>query len=201
MSHTTLSLNSTGLLHNAIAQAENGHLQEAQAALEALLMSDGITVGMELPGAMSKAVEHGVNVWQERLAGCPIKFVSGRNADLKVRFVNEISTGGDVQGELRVQRRIRWGSDGPGYQVKGTILVRDEVDGRHLTRSEVSAVVEHELGHLLGLDDDERIGMLMGPFLAGHPVDGPANEEVEAVSDFRYEVRRSLESIADSRRP
>jgi hypothetical protein len=199
---TSLSFDSMNLLQMAVSETRSGHKGEAQACLSCLLMSGGVTIGMEWPGAMSGTVEHAVQVWQSRLDDCPFRYVDGAKADIRVRFVDEIPAGGDVQGQIKVQRTLRWGSHGAGYRLKGWIMVRQNVDGRPLTQPEIAAVVEHELGHLLGLDDDDRVGMLMGPFAAGEPVDGPTIEEVVKVAAFRTAVRRSLSaaSVKSSRR-
>jgi hypothetical protein len=189
-------MSSANLLHSAIADAESGNRGRAEASLASLLMAKGVTIGMEYPGAMAGAVEHGIRVWRSRLEDCPFRFVTGSKADVKIKFVDAISSEGDVQGQIRVRRLFRWGSGGPSYRVEGAILVCRYVEGRALSQPEVAAVVEHELGHLLGLDDDERPGMLMGPFVAGEPVDGPSEQEVDKVADFRSAVRHTLYAIS-----
>jgi hypothetical protein len=192
----SLSSDTINLLNSARSEAERGEIARAQAALGCLLMPHGLTIGMEAPGAMSRAVSHAVQVWGERLEDCPFHFTTSRNPELKVRFVDGIEGGGDVQGQVRLQRYVRWGSGGAAYHVRGTILICEQVEGRSLNSREVSAVVEHELGHVLGLDDAPEPGQLMGPFVPGEPVDGPTDDEVAKVSDLRSMVRKDLADMA-----
>ena len=191
----SLTSDALRLLDSANRQADHGERSRAKADLDCLLMPYGITIGMETSGAMAQAVEKGVRVWSERLPGCPFHFTTDPDAAIKVRFVDEIQQGGDVQGELHIHRYVRWGHGTASYHVTGTIQVRDNADGHPLRSSEVSAVVEHELGHLLGLDDESEAGVLMGPFVPGHPVEGPTDEEVSMVENFRADVRRAIADL------
>jgi hypothetical protein len=180
----------------AVRQAESGQRPRALACLASLLMSSGITIGMESPGAMSHAVERGIRIWIDRVPGCPLRFTSDPDAAIKVRFVDGISDGGDVQGRLDVHRYVRWGRDHASYSVRGTIQIRNNTDGRALDSDEVAAVMEHELGHLLGLDDEDEPGTLMGPFVAGEPCDGPSDGEVDMVRNFRSHVKHDIDLIS-----
>jgi hypothetical protein len=195
----TLSSDSLHLLDAASRQAEHGERSRARAGLEALLLSDGITIGMDGSGVMNHAVERGVRVWSERLRNCPFHFTNSSASAIKVRFVDDIEGGGDLQGQLHIHRLVKWGRDHASYRVEGTIEIRDNADGRQLHPDEVSAVVEHELGHLLGLDDEDEPGVLMGPFVPGRPVDGPTDEEVEILENFRAGVRRTIAQLSERR--
>lgn len=144
---------------------------------------------------MSSTVSRGIQTWTERLGESPFAFTKSDKPDIKVVFVSDIESGDDVQGQVHCLRQVAWGRKGSSYRIKGTILIRDNVDGRQLDSSEKTAVIEHELGHVLGLDDDENPSHLMGPFVAGQPVDGPTEDEVETVQEFRSEVRDALNRI------
>lgn len=194
-----LSDNVTQVQHIAVRQAEHGQRLRALASLASVLMTSGVTIGMESPGAMGRAVEHGVKVWNDRLPGCPFRFSTSSKPAIKVRFVDHISGEGELQGRLEVHRYVRWGGDDASYTVRGTIEICDNTDGRPLDAAEVAAVTEHELGHLLGLDDEDEPGTLMGPFVAGEPCDGPSEDEVALVQGFRSQVRHQMASM--SRRP
>jgi hypothetical protein len=52
----------------------------------------------------------------------------------------------------------------------------------------------HELGHVLGLDDTNIVGAVMGPLDLNRPASGPSDAEVEAVRLVRTEATRLLES-------
>src|SRR5579862_2451498 len=113
----SLSDDTVNVLHAAMTQAEHGEIARAQAALGSLLMPRGLSVGMESPGAMSRAVQHGVQIWGERLEDSPFHYTSSRNADIKVRFVDAIHGEGDLQGQVRLHRYVRWGSGGASYHI------------------------------------------------------------------------------------
>jgi hypothetical protein len=47
----------------------------------------------------------------------------------------------------------------------------------------------HETGHVLGLDDSDRRGDLMGPLEITHPVSGPTTIEADSVRSLREEAK------------
>jgi predicted Zn-dependent protease len=48
----------------------------------------------------------------------------------------------------------------------------------------------HEIGHVLGLEDTESTGAIMGPLDMNRPVSRPLPHEVKAVWDIRLEASR-----------
>ncbi len=197
--HGSPSISSTSVhaYHTAIDEANGGQIGRATATLSCLLMPYKLTVGMVHHGSMERAVAKSVSVWAKRLNGAPFVFTNSAPPAIKVSFVQGIRRGGDVQGEVHCERQVYWGKSGARYRVRGTILIRDNVDGRPISAIEAASVVEHELGHVLGLEDDTNTGRLMGPFVAGSPVDGPAPDEIYTLTVFRGAVQDALRQIED----
>jgi hypothetical protein len=191
----SISKSSVRAYHSAITEANHGEISRAKATLGCLLMPAGLTIGLQGDPDMRAALRRGIEVWTERLRSVPFVLASRARPDLKVVFVRKIQSGGEVQGEVRCQRQVHWGSFGAQYRVKGTIYVCNQVNGRPISRTEAASVIEHELGHVLGLDDDTDPSHLMGPFVEGSPVDGPAPEEVSMVQSFRAALRDVLRQI------
>jgi hypothetical protein len=191
----SISSTSVRAYHTAIDEANAGQVGRATATLSCILMPYKLTVGMSSHGSMERAVSRGVGVWSSRLPDAPFVFTGSASPAIKVSFVHGINRGGDIQGEVHCERQVYWGSSGAKYRVRGTILIRDNVDGRPITSIEAASVIEHELGHVLGLEDDSSPDCLMGPFVAGAPVDGPAPQEVYTLSTFRGAVHDALHQI------
>ena len=182
---------------DALRQAQRnvvaGKRGRGLAELDSLVMSDGVTVSLEAPGAMEPCVGRGLASWNDALGERPFRMLAaGSAADVTVRFVPSLdSVGGDVQGMVTATRQMSWSSRDHSYHLHGVIVVRDNVEGRPLRPEEVVNVVAHEAGHLLGLADVRRRDRLMGPLVVGHPRSGPEPEEVEAVQDYRDTIRQS----------
>ena len=111
-----------------------------------------------------------------------------------VKFVNAIDSGGDVQGQVEATRMLHWGST-VSYKIEGTLLVRRTTGRRALTEDEMTEVVAHELGHLLGLDDADECAGLMGPFVAGRPRLKPSKNEVNAVVNYRLDLHAAIAKL------
>jgi hypothetical protein len=147
------------------------------------------------------SVSKGISIWRDALPDCPyrvVKDASERPAVL-VKFVKSIDNhGGDLQGMITAQHEFRWNGSQHTNKLTCTVFVVYKIDGRNLSHSEVSEVVAHELGHLLGLTDfDQPVG-LMGPFIPGQPRLAPSADEVKAVTQFRKTVKNEIDKIEDS---
>jgi hypothetical protein len=55
--------------------------------------------------------------------------------------------------------------------------------------------IMHEMGHILGLEDSDRVGDLMGPLDVNHPVSGPKSYESEAVYELRSQADRIRKEV------
>ncbi len=184
---------STQSLRDAQRSLRSGKIRRGLATLDSLLMSNGVTVSLESSSAMESAVGRGLQVWNSVLGERIFRqYPAGDAAEVTVRFVRSLETRGEnVQGFVEASRSLSWTSDSHAYKLKATIYVRDNAEGRMLRPDEISSVVAHEAGHLLGLADVDRDDCLMGPMTLGRPQMGPTSAEIDAVAGYRGLVRRS----------
>jgi hypothetical protein len=171
---------------------------KATALLRGLLLST-VVVGIDrstLAGddyEWEDGVSAGLNVWTDALADSPFVLAkSGEKADVVIKFVDRIENSNHIQGLVKAQRHFYWQGNQSGARVSGTILVRNNVGRRWISGDEISRVIAHELGHLLGLDDDRDGNGIMADFVAGRGHKGPSEEELDSVLDFRKMVRQAL---------
>jgi len=110
--------------------------------------------------------------------------------------VAEIEVGGtDPLGLIRLKKNFRWNDVRHEVTYKGTIQIVSTPPGGDLSSAETIDVVMHELGHLLGLADVSRAGLLMGPLDRGKPLERPTVREVDAVRELRALLRRRIEEV------
>jgi hypothetical protein len=179
--------------------------QKSAVTLESLLMTKTVTIGLDFDAQDGDArridgMRSGLKVWQDALSDCPFREARDEEQpDVLVKFVKDIPDGGDLAGEIEAGRHISWGSKSRTYTLTATLLVRADADGRRLSKAEITEVVAHELGHLLGLDDDDRTTGLMGPFVPGKPRPHASDEEIQTVIDARDEMRSRIVALTTRR--
>ncbi|HWA82358.1 MAG TPA: hypothetical protein VG820_02920 [Fimbriimonadaceae bacterium] len=168
------------------------------ATLESYLLSNSVTVGLDPSDDAdwkADSIDAGLRVWADALSDSPFRIAKpGQKPMIVVKFVDSIDSGGDVQGQVEATRTLHWGSS-VSYQINGTLLVRRTTGRRDLRPDELTEVVAHELGHLLGLDDAQECVGLMGPFVSGRPRLKPSKEEVDAVVNYREELRSAIAKL------
>ena len=194
-----LEPSATRAVQKAQRQILDGDLQRALASLDSLLFEGGVSVSLETASDMSPAVQQGLDAWNSSLGETVFRWKpTGEVADVTVRFVGSIEQqGADVQGYVRSTREMSWSSRSHSYRIHATILVRDNIDGHPLRMEEVTNVVAHEAGHLLGLADASHDGCLMGRLVVGRPLAGPLASEVDAVRAYRGMIRESYPKAVD----
>lgn len=201
---TSLSANARGTLAAATAMKGRGHKAAAMAVLESLLLGTakiGVAPGANATenAALTDAASRAVAVWGNALADSPFAMARPQEkANVTVQLVDDLGNGGDTQGKV-VARRDFYVGNGHGFHLTAHVYVKRTVLGRRLTEDELTGVVAHELGHLLGLDDDLEPRGLMGPFVPGRPRLEPVRTEVESVQHYRQTVRQSLARLLASR--
>lgn len=203
------------LIHPDVIQAYNRSGEAAQTAdfqfalalLEGAIYPDGVRIAVEGDNAERRAiVRAALDEWTRVLGGDnPARLVSvNEDHDIKVRYVTEMPKSGSARcsegtdhslGLIHLQKRYRWNRSVHELTVSGTIYVSLRPRGGALSRGEQVDVIMHELGHLLGLDDRDEVGPLMGPLERGNPSGRPAKDEIESVISLRRMVRDRLSVI------
>lgn len=204
-----LDEHSVRALERAKKDMETRNRLRAEAVLKSLLL-ERVRVGIDASSLPSNArladdfvrgVRDGIALWSEVLPDSPFVFAnSGERPDVTIRFLPQIDGDDQIQGFVQVERRFMYGKSGANYRMDGTIRVRDNVQGRDMSRDEVGRVTAHELGHLLGLDDRYRSNGIMGAFIPGPGRRMPTEAELLAVRTFRGETRDALRRIYAAQR-
>jgi hypothetical protein len=168
------------------------------ATLHSYLLTNAVTVGLDPSDERDEragSIARGVRIWDDAIPDSPFVLARpGEKPMITVKFVKAIDRGGDVQGQVEATRMLHWGSS-VSYKIEGTLLVRSVTGRRDLDDDELSEVIAHELGHLLGLDDAEECVGLMGPFVPGRPRMKPSKEEQNAVLEYRDQLRDAIAKL------
>ncbi|RYG41991.1 hypothetical protein EON79_19780 [bacterium] len=171
--------------HRALVKAAafraKGQISAEAALLEGVRLGRTRVVAEDAEAA--KAVEEGVAIWRAALPDSPFVAVSSGAAEVKVRFVDFVE-GPEGMGRVEA-RRDYWFGGGHGSKLTGSIVIRRTVGARPIRADEAAAVLAHELGHLLGLDDVTEVGPIMGPLLPGSPTVVPTKAEVDSILHLR----------------
>lgn len=187
---------STRTLHRALIEPNR---PKAIALLRGLLPSR-VRIAVNADPKLSKAVFRGAEAWNEALAE-PIfePVTSDERADVVVGFVRQVNHRLDEQGQLKVKRSFQWHDSAGRVAISAALDIRSIVDQRPISPEAASLVTAHELGHLLGLDDDRDGTGVMADFDPARTNVMPTAREVQAVSAFRDRVRALLDkwSAAD----
>ena len=181
---------------------EESDYQLALALYEGALYSGGITVAIDVSTLdyfdQQDAVRFAISTWSDELDGdFPVKLIDDeKKADVVLSFVDSIkSQGADTLGLISLRKNYRWNSVIHEVSYKGTIQVVRSAQGGMLTQAETIDVVMHEFGHLLGLGDTSKVGVLMGPMLRGYPLYRPTSAEVEDVESLRAILKSRIGEV------
>lgn len=120
--------------------------------------------------------ESAIRAWNRAL-GREIFSLKGKGSSIRLEQVASLADG-DEQGSSN----IRISNLGSEALYTGSILVSSLYEKRLLTHSEKVAVLVHELGHVLGLEDSNK--GVMGEFDPLNLRLNPTESEVRAIKEF-----------------
>lgn len=181
----------------------NGTPEVAAAHANLILVDDEVTYELEfdsavpngLRGRCKRAFDSAIGSWQKALENTvTFKAVTDPDkAEMVIRFKPSVLMGREeVAGYVNWKRTLK-ADAGKVQEVgfKSLLQIRTEnLDGNPMPIDCVRHEVAHEVGHVLGLDDSDRTGDLMGPLDIEHPVGGPQPYESAAVRKLRDEAHR-----------
>jgi predicted Zn-dependent protease len=184
-------------LHEAQKCFDKGTFELAAAHADMVLVDSDVSVFVKFqnvpqniqPSAL-KAMDEAFKGWEEALRDS-IKFTLSKdeeNADVVIRFKPDVRMGREpVAGFANWKRVIDKDADG-----KIVSKFTSDLQIRVMTLSFKPMPLEsmrheimHELGHVLGLEDTEGTGDIMGPLDMNKPVAKPKANEAKAVWDIR----------------
>ncbi len=188
----------TSHLHEAQKCFDKGTFALAAAHAEMVLVDEELSVHYKFqnvpdnihPTAV-KAMEEAFKGWEESLKGS-IKFKLTNDeeaADVVIRFKPDVRMGREpVAGFANWKRVIDKDANGNIIsKFTSDLQIRTmTLNFKPMPQEALRHEIMHELGHVLGLEDTESTGDIMGPLDMNKPVSKPRPHESKAVWDIRF---------------
>jgi predicted Zn-dependent protease len=189
-------------LNEAQKNFDKGTFDLAMAHADMVLVSDEIKVSYVFqnvpdnirPSAL-KAMEQALETWETALSRT-IRFemvASPEAADVQIRFKPDVRMGREpVAGFANWKRVITTEDDGRVHaKFTADLQIRTmTLSWKPMSLEAMRHEIMHEIGHVLGLEDCDNSGDIMGPLDMSKPVAAPRPYEVQAVLDIRRHASR-----------
>lgn len=190
-------------LDSARTEIANGHGEIAAAHADVVLIGDEVKYSVKFEEGVPKklyakceqALDEAFDSWQQSLNDT-VTFVPVEDpakAHIQIRFKRDVLMGKEpVAGFANWKRKIQLDGDRVlSATVTADLQIRTvNLDGKAMPADAMTHEVMHEVGHVLGLEDCDHLGELMGPLDVRRPVDAPRSHEASAVRDLRDEAKR-----------
>ena len=190
-------------LDTARSEIAGGRGEIAAAHADVVLIGDEVlysfkfeeSVPKKLYAKCEQALDEAFDEWEASLNNT-VKFVAVEDpakAHIQIRFKKDVLMGKEpVAGFANWKRKIQLDGDRViSATVNADLQIRTvNLDGKAMPSDAMTHEVMHEVGHVLGLEDCDHLGELMGPLDVRRPVPAPRQHEATAVLDLRDEAKR-----------
>lgn len=163
------------LAAQAGAYRASGAPQMAAPLEKVLGISHAIPIQISGSPEQQAAARRAISTWNSALGRQAL--VEDPQASLKLQFKQRLQ----VRDELG-RTNYRYSLSGGDWQRVGEIFISTTLDGKNLKPSQIQAIILHELGHVLGLEDGGE--GCMNEFDPRRPVLAPSSEEVATLVRF-----------------
>lgn len=179
----------------------SGSYESAAAHADLVLIADDVSVSVNVDSIRAsqrnrcvQALQACLETWESALDDT-VRFHledDPAKADLKVVFRTDVRMKREpIAGLTNWTRTISANGKKVSAKFKADIQVRTQDLQYHGLSFEVMRQeAEHEFGHVLGLEDSNIVGDLMGELDMDHVVACPSNAEIQTVKDLRLEAKR-----------
>jgi hypothetical protein len=180
----------------------DGAKEGAVAYASAVLISDEVSVNVNVDAVPSgqresckQAMAAALTAWESALDNT-IHFRiedDSVKADVRLRYQPDVKLLLDPVAGLTTWKRTVHSENGKvtGISPKTEVLVRTrDLHNHPMTFETMRQATEHEFGHVLGLEDSDRMGDIMGQLDLDRPVLGPRDYEANAVKSLREEAKQ-----------
>ena len=173
-------------------EAINALNSGSSASIRGQLLVRGVTVGSKDGSISSRSLAQAIGAWNQSIPEQPFRLARADEVpDINVQKLVEI------QEDIRLQGQIEIEMDVSGA-LRANIEISGSDRGQALSDVAIGAVLTHEMGHFVGLDDsllpDASGAAVMGDFDPDHLVLYPSPEEIEAVQALRTDLLAHLDS-------